>query len=395
MTDTARLEGAVLAVLASAKAGKAKRGQAAAGAALLKATAKALGTTELALARALDHHAALELKKVEATRLFGLFRRTRPATGVGLRTTGGTAEALEGLSEAPSSAALVGRCVAALVMEERAAEAFDFEEALPRRSGPVPDLSPLGNAGALRTDISSKAAGQEEARARSTLARLRKSAQGGGFELGERSRAPSAMAALESLLKGPPEDFARALQGEGFERWLREDCAEAELADLVTATRLRAEGDRMDGRESKRLFVRFLSYSPLREAVAFAVVPAFVARLGAATEEQAAEIVATLEGLGAEGVLESLVKALFEVDADVRPRVLRAMGAVGSPRVLDPLVRLALHSQVEGDREEAAAAVARIASRFPGGRSAEALRALGASEDASVRALLEREGAPR
>lgn len=203
------------------------------------------------------------------------------------------------------------------------------------------------------------------------------------------------MAALESLLKGPPEDFARALQGEGFERWLREDCAEAELADLVTATRLRAEGDRMDGRESKRLFVRFLSYSPLREAVAFAVVPAFVGRLGAATEEQAAEIVATLEGLGAEGVLESLVKALFEVDAEVRPRVLRAMGAVGSPRVLDPLVRLALHSQVEGDREEAAAAVARIAARFPGGRSAEALSALGASEDASVRALLEREGAPR
>ena len=395
VADAARLEEAVLAALLSAKAGKSKRGHAAEGTALLKALARAVGTTDLAVARALDNHAALEVRKVRAARFFGLFRRTRPATGVGLRTARGTVEALEGASAAPLGAALKGRCAAALVVEEPAAGAFDFEAALKGREGPVPDLSPLSNAGAARTDVSSKAAGQEEAAARRALARLRRPAPGGGFELGERSRAPSAMAALEILLKDAPEAFARVLESEDFERWLREDCREAELADLVTATRLRAKAEGTLPRDSKRLFVRLLSYSPLREAVAFAVVPTFVGRLRSAGEGQAEEIVATLEGLGAEGVLESLVKALFEVDPDVRPRVLRAMGAVGSPHVLDPLVRLALHSQVREDREEAAAAVASIATRFPGGRSAEALRALGASEDGAVRALLERGSKPR
>ncbi len=395
MADTARLEEAALAALAGAKAGRAKRKSAAQGTALIKALARGLATTEVAVLRALDHHAALEVREVEATRLFGLFKRTKAAAGVGLRSTRGTAEALEGGALAPRTGALQARCAAALVLEAPAQGPFDFEGALPEREGERPDLSPLGRAGAARTDISSKAAGQEESRARSALARLKKAAPGGGFELGERSRAPSAMAAVEILLQGAPEDFARVLEGEGLERWLRDECREAELADLVTATRLRAKAEGMGARDSKRLFVRLLSYSPLREAVAFAVVPMVVGRLGSATEGQAEEIVATLEGLGAEGVLETLVRALFAVDPEVRPRVLRAMGAVGSPRVLDPLVRLARHSSRAGDRQEAAAAVARIAGRFPGAKSAEALRALGESEDGSVRALAGGKAGPR
>jgi HEAT repeat protein len=68
--------------------------------------------------------------------------------------------------------------------------------------------------------------------------------------------------------------------------------------------------------------------------------------------------------------------------------VLMALGAVGSPRVLDPLERLALHSTVKADRTEAAAAVVRIAVRFPGPRAKKALELLATSEDGEVKALV-------
>jgi len=67
---------------------------------------------------------------------------------------------------------------------------------------------------------------------------------------------------------------------------------------------------------------------------------------------------------------------------------LMALGAVGSPRVLDPLERLALHSKVKADRLEAAAAVLRITQRSPGPRSKKALEFLATSEDVEVKALL-------
>jgi hypothetical protein len=65
-----------------------------------------------------------------------------------------------------------------------------------------------------------------------------------------------------------------------------------------------------------------------------------------------------------------------------------AMGAVGSPRVIEPLLQLALHSQVKADRLEAAAAALRIAARH-GGQAADAVRAaLAQAGDAEIRAMV-------
>jgi HEAT repeat protein len=170
---------------------------------------------------------------------------------------------------------------------------------------------------------------------------------------------------------------------------VRDDCGERELSDVFAATRLRAPVEHLKPDALKRLFVRLLSFSPLREGVLLGLVPVFVSRLTTSSEKEVEQIVSALEGLGTESALESLVQAVYEVSAEGRPRVLMALGAVGSPRVLEPLEKLALHSTQKADRTEAGAAVLRIASRFPGARADEAVKALRASEDAEVRAMID------
>ncbi len=388
MKDLQRAEEAAMSALEGAPRAKTWRAKTAQGAALTKPLAKQLGVSEAQVVAAFKHHAALELRDVEATRLFGLFRRTRAAGAVALRDAKGVVEALEAGASLPSSAPLAAYCAAALSAADEEEPEHAFDDALPTPADHVRSLSPLAQLGAERQEISSEAVGSESARARSSLARLRRFAPGGGFEFSERSRANSPMAAVEALLQAPPDALARALLTEAFEVWLRDECKERELADLATATRLRAAADRLDPLSAKRLFIRLLSFSPLREAIALGVVPAFVARLTSATDAEVVEIVGALEGLGTEAVLEALVRAVYEVPSESRPRVLMAMGAVGSPRVLDPLLRLALHSTVKADRVEAAAAVIRIGARHPGVRADAARTALAATQDAEVRAML-------
>lgn len=385
-------EDALLEELTAAAEGRLRRSRTAGGAALLKPIAKRLGASQGELQEKLADRAPLALREVEATRLFGLFRKTQPALGVALRSPGEVVRALEGGAAAPANPAFAAFCVAALSAADDDQEPPAFDAVWPERVGAARSLEPLAMGGARRQAAGSEAAGTETARAKSLLARLRRMGPGGGFELGARARVNSPMAALEALLQAPPDALGRVLANEEFEGWLRDLCKERELADLVTATRLRAAAERMAPPEAKRLFVRLLSFSPLRDAAAMGVVPAFVGRLTSAPREEVVEIVGALEGLGTEAVLESLVQAVYEVAPEARPRVLMAMGAVGSPRVLDPLLRLALHSTVKSDRIEAASAVLQIAARH-GGKAAEAaVDDLRKTEDPEVRAMF---GAPR
>lgn len=390
MTASLEVETAVLRALEACAAARPKRGRCAQGAALLRPIARGRKQTPDALAAALEGHAVFTVREVETTRLFGLFRRTRRAAGVSLRASGAIARALLEGAVPPSHAALLVKCVAALASVEREEEAAprDFDGVLPAACPAPRALSPLALVGSERVEASAEGAGADASRAKAVLARLGKFAPGPGFEFSDRLRVNAPMAALEAILQSPPELLASATATEEFERWLREDCREQELGDLVTATRLRAAVERLDPPAAKRFFIRLLSFSPLREAVASAVVPLFVGRLTTAPEREAVEIVAVLEGLGTEAVVETLIRAVYEVAPDARPRVIQAIGAVGSPRVLDPLEHLALHSQVKADRVEAAQAVLRIAQRFPGPRARKAVERLHESQEAEVRALL-------
>ena len=379
----------MLAELGEAAAGRAKRAKIAEGAALVKPTAKRLGLTESAVESALASNGALVVRDVRATRLFGFFKLTRPARGVALRTPAEAVRFLEAGGAPPTTPALAAYCAAALATDEAAAQdTAEFDAAFPEVALARRGLGALTVGGEKREEAAGELAGGEAARTKSQLSRLRKAAPGGGFELGERVRVNTPMAAVEALLQSPPEVVGRALGNETFEQWLRDECKERELADLATATRLRAAADHLPAAAQKALFVRLLSFSPLREAVALGVVPAFVGKLTNAPEAEVEQMVAALEGLGTEGVLESLVKAVYEVPAEARPRVLMAMGAVGSPRVLEPLVRLALHSKVKSDRLEAAAAALRIALRHPGEGATAAREALASSKDAEVAAMI-------
>lgn len=394
----AGLEGSeevVLGELGEAAAGRAKRARVAEGTAIVSPVAKRFGVTPPDVEKMFLYHAALEVKDVRATRLFGFFKLTRPARGIGLRTREGAVRALEKGAAIPASTALAAYCAASLAADDAATqEPPDFEGSFPAALASHRNLGALGIGGGKAEAAGGEGAGGEAARNKSLLARLRRAAPGGGFELGERARVSSPAAALEALLQSTPEEVARVLSAERFEAWIRDDCKERELADLVTATRLRAAADRMSADKTKALFVRLLAYSPLRDAVALSVVPSFVAKLTSAPEAEVEQMVAALEGLGTEGVLESLIKAVYEVPAEARPRVLMAMGAVGSPRVIEPLTRLALHSNIKADRLEAAAAVLRIAGRQKGEAAEAARAALAASEDAEVRAMLGRVGNP-
>ncbi len=383
---TREAERAALAILEDAARGKPRRGTVAQGTALLRPLAKRAGSTETALADELSDHAALEVREVAAPRLLGIFRSTRKARGVGLRTPGGIAEALDAGAAAPASLPLQAHVVAALAEAEGEAGVQDLEATLQAPAHGTRSLMPMALAGVERVEASGARAGAEAARAKSDLARLRRFAPGTGYDFSARLRVNAPMAAVEALLQQGPEVLAAAIASAELERWLREDCGERELADLLTATRLRARAEQLTERQAKTLFVRLLSYSPLREAVLLGVVPQFVARLTTANEREVEEIVLALEGLGTEGVLESLLKAVYEVPTDARPRVLMALGAVGSPHVIPPLERLALHSTVKSDREEAAAAIVRIAERHPGPRAATAIQSLRMSDDAEVRA---------
>jgi hypothetical protein len=388
MTSRADVERAAIEALKECAGGSPKRARCAEGAALLKPLAKRAGATDSEIARLLNNHAALEVRNVQATRFFGLFRRTRPSQGVSVRTDDGIRQALAEGAKAPEDAALLARCVGALCAVEPGEPARDFEGVLRSSKQGPRSLAPLSLTGSERVETSSDAAGADVARSRSELARLRKFAPGTGFEINDRLRVNSAMAAVEAVLQSPPEVLAGVLRTETFERWLRDDVKERELADIMTATRLRAASEGLAPADAKRLLIRLLSFSPLREALTSGLVGPFVAKLTTAPEREVIEIARVLEGLGSESVLEALIKAVYEVPPDARPRVLMALGSTGSLRVLDPLERLALHSKVKADRLEAAAAVVRIAKRSPGARADKALKALAATEDPEVKALL-------
>src|SRR5690348_5110671 len=132
MNDLQRAEEAVLSALEGAPRAKTWRAKAAQGAALTKPLAKQLGVSETEVAAAFKHHAALELRDVEATRLFGLFRRTRPAGAVALRDARGVVGALEAGAALPWSAPLSAYCVAALASVEDDEPEHAFEDALPQ-----------------------------------------------------------------------------------------------------------------------------------------------------------------------------------------------------------------------------------------------------------------------
>lgn len=381
------LERTATAMLEDAKLGRARRGSVAKDAALLKPLAKRARMSEAAVIEAGEGHTVLEVRQVEAQRFFGLFRATRRARGVALRAGPAIAAALDRGGAPPASIALQAYAVAALAEAEGERPAADFDGILPAPAHGTRSLFPLSLAGVERVEASGAQAGAEAARAKSDLARLKRFAQGTGYDFSERMRVNSPLAAVEALLHQGPAVLAHAIATEELERWLRDDCKERELADLLTATRLRAGAERMSERQAKGLFVRLLSYCPLREALLLGIVPQFVGRLTTAPEREVEEIVLALEGLGTEGILESLLKAVYEVPPDARPRVLMALGAVGSPHVVPPLERLALHANMKGDREEAAAAIARIAERHPGPRMTKALEGLLASEDGEVRAV--------
>jgi len=385
--DAGRLERAAVALLDEAARGRARRGTVAQGAALVRGVAKRAGATDGEVVAAATGHASFELRDVDAPRLLGLFRSTRRARGVALRAGPATARALDAGADAPASLALQARAAAALSEDEAEPAAPDFEGTLRTPGHPPRSLFPLSLAGVERVEASGGRAGAEAARAKSDLARLRRFAPGTGYDFSPRLRVSAPMAAIEALLQQGPAALAHAIASEEFERWLRDDCGERDLADLLTATRLRSLAERLTERQAKALFVRLLSYSPLREAVLAGVVPPFVARLTSAPEREVEEIVLALEGLGTEGVLEQLLKAVYEVPPDARGRVLMALGAVGSPQVVAPLERLALHANSKSDREEAAAAIVRIAQRNPGPRARRSVEALRSSNDAEVRAI--------
>lgn len=387
IADTGTLERTALAMLDDAKRGRARRGTVAQEAALLKPLAKRTRMSEGDVVEAVTGHAALEVREVEAQRFLGLFRSTRKARGVGVRSAADIARAVDGGASPPASLALQALVVGALARDEGEPSLGDFDSTLPTPTHRTRSLFPLSLAGVERVEASGARAGAEAARAKSDLARLRRFAQGSGYDFSDRLRASSPLAAVEALLQQGPEVLAHAVATEELERWLRDDCKERELADLLTATRLRARAERLTERQAKALFVRLLSYCPLREAVLLGLVPQFVTRLTSAPEREVEEIVLALEGLGTEGILESLLKAVYEVPPDARPRVLMALGAVGSPHVVPPLERLALHANMKADREEAAAAIARIAERHPGPRMVKALQALLLSEDPEVRGV--------
>jgi hypothetical protein len=172
MKDLQRAEEAVLEALEGAPRARTWRAKAAHGAALTKPLARHLGISEAEVVAAFKHHAALELRDVEATRLFGLFRRTRAAGALALRDGKGVVEALEGGAALPSSAPLAAYCAAALSASDNEESEHAFEDALPAPADHVRSLSPLAQLGAERQEISSEAAGSESARARSALARL-------------------------------------------------------------------------------------------------------------------------------------------------------------------------------------------------------------------------------
>ncbi len=385
--DSGTLERAALEIMDDAARGRPRRGTAAEGTAVVKALARRAGASPAQVEAALEGHAVLELKDVEAPRLLGVFKTTRRTRGVGLRGAAEAARTMDGGAPPPASLALQARAAAALGAAEVEPTTRDFDGTLPMPGHAPRSLFPLSLAGVERVETSGSRAGAEAARAKSDLARLRRFAPGTGYEFSPRIRVSSPMAAVEAVLQQGPDVFARAIASEELERWLRDDCAERDLADLITATRLRARAERLTERQSKSLFVRLLSYSPVREAVLLGVVPQLVKRLTGAPEREVEEIVLALEGLGTEGVLESLLKAVYEVPADARPRVLMALGAVGSLHVMPTLERLALHAQVKSDREEAAAALARIAARHPGPRVTETMEGLLASQDPEVRGI--------
>jgi hypothetical protein len=389
MTSRLDVERAALDALAECAGPRPKGGRCAQGAALVKPMVKRARTNEADLVRLLEGHAVFEVKEVEATRFFGLFRRTRRTKGVALRSDEAIRQALAQGAPAPEDDTLVARCVAALCAGQTDEVAGDFDGVLKAPKAGRRSLGPLALTGAERVEASSQSAGADVARAKSELARLRRFAPGAGFEFSERLRANSAMAAIEAILQAPPELLEGVLRTEAFERWLRDEIKERELADLVTATRLRAAAEGMGAPHAKGLFIRLLSFSPLREAVTSGIVPTFVGKLTTAPEREVVEIVRVLEGLGSESVLEGLIKAVYEVSPEARGRVLMALGATGSPRVIDPLERLALHSTQRGDRVEAAAAVVRIAKRNPGPRAERALKALAASQDDEVQGMLD------
>lgn len=162
--------------------------------------------------------------------------------------------------------------------------------------------------------------------------------------------ANSLLSWFQSLLITDPEVVMEHLLSGDFERWLRKSVKERELANICSNLSRQFENSGVPALEVKREMMKRLRRTSFESSIYNSLTRPLLKKLRSpepVTVSQAAE---KLMELGDEKAVDGLIETLFESLPETRKVVMEALGVIGDPRAVPPLVKIVEHSRDQEDK---------------------------------------------
>lgn len=170
------------------------------------------------------------------------------------------------------------------------------------------------------------------------------------FRFGNDMMAASLMSWYQSLLISPPGIIKSHLLSGDFENWLRNSVKERELANICSNLARVLEDSEKGDIEIKREVLSRLRRTTFEGSIYNSITKPLIKKLKSADPVTVQQAAKKLMALGDERAVEGLIDKLFESNRDTRAVVIDALGVIGDPRAIGPLLKIFEHSSDESDR---------------------------------------------
>jgi hypothetical protein len=161
--------------------------------------------------------------------------------------------------------------------------------------------------------------------------------------------ATSMMSWYQSLLISDAEIVKDHLMSGEFEKWLRESASERELANICSNLTRQFEERKPRTIDLKREMIRRLRRTSYESSIYNTITKPLLNKLESTEPVTVQEAATKLMELGDKKAVEGLIENLFDSHPETRKVVMEALGVIGDPRAVPPLIKIVEHSRDPGD----------------------------------------------
>ena len=157
--------------------------------------------------------------------------------------------------------------------------------------------------------------------------------------------ASSLMSWFQSLLISDAEIVREHLLSGDFEHWLRQSASERELANICSNLTRQFEETRPSSIVIKREMLKRLRRTSYESSIYNSITKPLLRKLKSPEPVTVQETAIKLMELGDEKTVDGLIETLFESMPETRKVVMEALGVIGDPRAIPPMVKIIEHSR--------------------------------------------------